>query len=413
MLITYFKDPATLARCRSGLVHPYLEDFVVWLEHQGYRRCTIRYHISEVIHFANWAEAEGLTRRQLNRDALDRLGRQMTGRKTSRHPSLDRRYVYQSARVFVSFLETTGAVDPPAADASAQDPALLLEFRAWMRAQRGTLDITLNNYRRPLLELLDELGSDPSAFDAKGLRAFLVRRVGVSSAAKAKNIATALRMFLRFLIARGHCAPGLEHAVPTVAMWRLVSLPRYLPAEEVERLIDSCDPSSPLGARDRAILLLIARLGLRASDVSALKFSDLLWEQGTLMVSGKNRRATRLPLPQDAGEAILHYLRHRQPHKVSDSVFITVTAPFVPISRHVIRGLIMAALRRTGISAPTRGAHLLRHSAATRLLREGVSLAAIGALLRHASIETTTLYAKVDVDLLREVAMPWPEVQPC
>ncbi len=375
MLITYFKNPATLARCRSGLAHPYLEDFVVWLEQQGYRRRTICYHVCEVIHFANWAEAEGLARRDLNLDALDRLGRQMTERKALRHPSLDRRYVYQSARVFVSFLETIGAVDPPTADASAQDPALFLEFRAWMRTQRGTLDITLNNYRRPLLELLDELGSDPGTFDAKGLRAFLLRRVGVSGQAKSKNIATALRMFLRFLIARGRCAPGLEHAVPTVARWRLSSLPRYLPAEDVERLIHSCDPASLLGA--------------------------------------KNRRGTRLPLPQDAGEAILHYLRHRQPHKVSDSVFITVTAPFVPISRHVIRRVVMAALRRAGISAPTQGAHLLRHSVATRLLREGVSLSAIGLLLRHASIETTTPYAKVDVDLLREIALPWPEVQPC
>jgi integrase/recombinase XerD len=168
MLITYFKNPATLARCRSGLAHPYLEDFVVWLEQQGYRRRTICYHICEVIHFANWAEAEGLARRDLNLDALDRLGRQMTERKALRHPSLDRRYVYQSARVFVSFLETIGAVDPPA-DASAQDPALFLEFMAWMRTQRGTLDITLNNYRRPLLELLDELGSDPGTFDAKGV----------------------------------------------------------------------------------------------------------------------------------------------------------------------------------------------------------------------------------------------------
>ena len=140
-----------MARCRSGLAQPYLEDFVVWLEHQGYRRRTICCHVSEVIHFANWAEAEGLAHRQLNRDALARLGRQMTERKTSRHPSLDRQHVYQSARVFVSFLETIGAVDPPTADASAQDPALLLEFRAWMRAQRGTRDITLNNYRRPLL----------------------------------------------------------------------------------------------------------------------------------------------------------------------------------------------------------------------------------------------------------------------
>jgi integrase/recombinase XerD len=413
MLISYFKDPRILARCRCGLAHPYLEDFVVWLENQGYRRRTICCHVCEVVHFADWAAAEGLALGDLNRDALNRLGRQLTERKSSRHPSVYRRHIYQSARVFVSFLETVGMGNPRTPDASTQDPALLVEFRAWMGAQRGTLDITLNNYRRPLLQLFDELGSDPSTFDAKGLRAFLLRRVGASSQAKSKNVATALRMFLRFLTARGRCAPGLEHAIPTVAKWRLSSLPRYIPAPDVERLIHSCDPSSLLGARDRAILLLIARLGLRAGDVSALKFGDLRWEQGTLIVSGKSRRDTRLPLPQEVGEAILSYLKHRQPHKVNEYVFITVTAPFVPISRHVMRRAVVSALRRTGISAPSQGAHLLRHSAATRLLREGVSLPAIGALLRHASLETTTLYAKVDLDLLQEVAMPWPEVQPC
>ena len=120
-----------------------------------------------------------------------------------------------------------------------------------------------------------------------------------------------------------------------------------------------------------------------------------------------------MPLPQEVGKAILHYLRHGRPHKVGDRIFITTTAPFVPISRQAVGQTVARAIRRTGISAPTQGAHLLRHSAATRMLREGVSLPAIGALLRHASIETTTVYAKVDVDLLQEVAMPWPEVQPC
>lgn len=160
-------------------------------------------------------------------------------------------------------------------------------------------------------------------------------------------------------------------------------------------------------------MLLIARLGLRAGDVRALKFDDLLWKEGTLIVSGKSRRQTRLPLPQEVGEAILHYLRYGRPHKVSDYIFITTTAPFVPISRQVVGRAVVRAVRRTGISAPTQGAHLLRHSAATCMLREGVSLPAIGALLRHVSIQTTTVYAKVDLGLLQEVAMPWPEVQPC
>jgi integrase/recombinase XerD len=229
-----------------------------------------------------------------------------------------------------------------------------------------------------------------------------------------EDLATAVRMFLRFLIARGYCAPGLEHAVPTVAKWRLSSLPKYLSIQDVESLINSCDQSSPLGSRDRAILLLIARLGLRAGDVSALKFGDLLWEEGTLIVSGKGRRQTRLPLPQGVGKAILYYLRHGRPRKVGDRIFITTAAPFGPISRQAVGQTVARAIRRTGISAPTKGSHLLRHSAATRMLREGVSLPTISALLRHASIETTTVYAKVDVDLLQEVAMPWPEeVQPC
>jgi integrase/recombinase XerD len=275
------------------------------------------------------------------------------------------------------------------------------------------LDITLNRYRLSIIDLLDDLGTDPSAFDATGLREFLLRRVSCFSQGKSKNLATAVRMFLRFLIARGYCAPGLEHAIPTVAKWRLSSLPKYLSIQDVECLINSCDQSSPLGARDRAIMLLIACLGLRAGDVSALKFGDLLWEEGALAISGKSRRQTRLPLPQGVGEAILFYLRHGRPHKVSDRIFITSTAPFVPISRQAVGSTVFRAIRRTGISAPTKGAHLLRHSAATRMLREGVSLPAISALLRHASIETTTVYAKVDVGLLQEVAMPWPEVRPC
>jgi site-specific recombinase XerC len=122
----------------------------------------------------------------------------------------------------------------------------------------------------------------------------------------AKNVVTATRMFVRFLIANGHCAPGLDAAIPTIAMWRLSTLPQYLPAEDVERIITACDPSTPLGARDQAIILLMARLGLRGSDVVGLRFPDLNWQDATLVVSGKSRRETCLPLPQDVGDALLH-----------------------------------------------------------------------------------------------------------
>jgi integrase/recombinase XerD len=301
--------------------------------------------------------------------------------------------------LLIDFLEEIGAVE-------ARPPYTL--------THRGTLDITLNGYRQPILDLLDDLGTEPSTFDAIGLREFLAPTRELFQSMEIEEPGYGCADVLALFDCQGLFAPGLEHAIPTVAKWRLSSLPKYLSIQDVESLINSCDQSSPLGARDRAILLLIARLGLRAGDVSALKFGDLLWEEGTLIVSGKGRRQTRLPLPQGVGKAILYYLRHGRPRKVGDRIFITTAAPFVPISRQAVGQTVARAIRHTGISAPTKGSHLLRHSAATRLLREGVSLPTISALLRHASIETTTVYAKVDVDLLQEVAMPWPEeVQPC
>src|SRR5215831_19669992 len=154
MLITYFKDPRTLARCRSGLANIYLDDFITWLENQGYRRFMIRRHVRGVVYFTDWAEAEGLAVGDLDRGALNRFCGQLEERKSLRYPSGNRRYFYHSACLFVNFLETVGAVKPCHAHGSSQDPALLLEFREWMRTQRGTLDTTLNNYRLPIIDLL-------------------------------------------------------------------------------------------------------------------------------------------------------------------------------------------------------------------------------------------------------------------
>lgn len=157
MLATYFKAPRTLATYRSGLAGPYLDDFIAWLESRGYRRRTIRRHIREVVHLAAWAQSEGLTGRELDRMALARLHRDLVERTALRYPSGHHKHVYQSARVFVSFLETVGMVDHCAPHASTQPPALFLEFAEWMRALRGTRDSTLNNYRLPITDLLQNL----------------------------------------------------------------------------------------------------------------------------------------------------------------------------------------------------------------------------------------------------------------
>jgi site-specific recombinase XerD len=219
-------------------------------------------------------------------------------------------------------------------------------------------------------------------------------------------------MFLRFLIAEGQCAVGLDAAIPTVAHWRLASLPRYLPPKDVERLIASCDRASAGGRRDRAILLLLARLGLRAGDIVHLRLSDIDWKDASIQVCGKGRRHTRLPLSDEVGQAIVAYLKKGRPRTNADTLFTRCRAPFRAFgSSSAVSDVVDNALRRAGVVRPSRGAaHLLRHSLATSLLWQGASLEDIGAVLRHSSVETTQIYAKVDIPTLRKIAQPWPEV---
>ncbi len=284
-----------------------------------------------------------------------------------------------------------------------------------MRQQRGTCERTLYNYGIPIRRLLKRLGDEPSRFDARSLRQFALEESHHCGWATAKKCTTALRMFLRFLIVEGQCAAGLDAAIPVLAHWRLSSLPRYLQAEEVERLIASCDPASPVGRRDRAILLLLARLGLRAGDIVQIRLSDIDWKGAWIHVCGKGRRHTRLPLTQEVGQAVAAYLQDGRPGTDADALFVRCRAPFQAFSSHCAVSVIVdRALHRAGVTRPCRGAtHLLRHSVAASMLRQGASLQDIAALLRHRSIETTQIYAKVDVTALRQIAQPWPKVQPC
>jgi site-specific recombinase XerD len=217
---------------------------------------------------------------------------------------------------------------------------------------------------------------------------------------------------MRFLGVTGRCPSGMEDAIPGFASWQLSSVPRFLNVDDVQRVIDSCT-GHIFERRDRAVILLLARLALRASEVAQLKFSDIDWRNGGISVCGKGRRQESLPLPQEVGDAILRYVNEGRPSLPAPEVFTTVLAPYHPLTRAAVTHIVRAALRRTGIKAPINGAHVLRHSAATAMLRQGVSLAGVGAVLRHRSPMTTTHYAKVDFGLLSEIAQPWPGVSSC
>ncbi len=411
---TYLKTARKGADCNTEATGPYLGAFRQWLEQSGYRPETIRGRFRGAIQFVAWAEARGKALAQCDEDVLSAFGRYLARRGQFRYPNGVLTVRFLGAQLFVTFLAAQGIRPSPSeVSTTSPMPELLVEFHHWMRTQRGVSELTLSNYTSILLDLLETLGEQAEQFTAKRLREFVLNRVRRHGKGRAQAVVTAVRMFLRFLSVIGQCEPGLDNAIPTIAGWRLRSLPRYLPAAAVERIIAACDDTTPGGSRDKAMILLMARLGLRASDVAGLRTTDLDWQVGTLMVMGKNRRQTRLPLPQEVGDALLHYLGSARPAIASDHVFITTRAPLRPVSRQAVGRTAARAIQRAGVNAPSLGSHVLRHSAATIMLRQGASLQAIGAVLRHTSLETTAHYAKVDQALLRQVVVTWPEVRSC
>ena len=415
MISQYFKSRARIQTFHNGPSGSLIEGFAQIMWDAGYAKITARRHIRAAEHFIYWADKEAIPGSSWNVQLLPRFNDHLRRCKCPGYGHPRRSDLLRGVRLFVGYASGTGIDVVRHSQPAPQDPILLAEFYAWMRQQRGTADPTLYNYSIPLRDLLKRIGEDPQRLDAQCLRQFVLEQSRKCEWATAKNCTTALRMFLRFLIAEGKCSVGLDAAVPSVAHWRLSSLPRYLQAEEVERVIASCDLKSAVGKRDRAILLLLSRLALRAGDVWQLRLEDIDWKDASILVSGKGRRETRLPLTQEIGEALVDYLQHGRPQSDSNAVFVRSRAPFRAFASHsAVSVIVEQAMHRAGVACASRGAaHVLRHSAASSMLRQGASLQDIAAILRHRSIETTQIYAKVDVISLRSIAQPWPMVQPC
>jgi len=414
MVEQFFTSPLRVQALRNGPSGSLLDGFAQELWEAGYAQSTARARIRAAEHLIYWANKEGIPSGSLNKQLIPRFDDHVSRCQCPAFSHTDRFDLLRGVRSFVGYIcsadvSLTRAAEP------AEEPVLLTAFYTWMRQQRGTSDRSLFKYNIPLRDLLKRIGEDPGRLDAEGLRQVVLERSQKCGWATAKRYTTALRMFLRFLIAEGKCATGLDAAIPVVAHWRLSSLPRYLQAEEVERVIAACDPASPVGRRDRAILLLLARLGLRAGDIVQLRLADIDWKAACVSVSGKSANETRLPLTQEVGQAVVDYLQDGRPQAGSDALFLRSQAPFRAFANHAAVTMIAKqAMRRAGVTCPSGGAaHVLRHSVATSMLRQGASLQDIAAILRHRSIQTTQIYAKVDVTALHKIAQPWPGVQPC
>jgi site-specific recombinase XerD len=407
-----FKNPFTVRRLRGGPAGPFLDGFVEALLAQGYTPETSGSYLYAADHLSKWAARRSTAIADLDEALLARFVRHLSRcRCRARHRGYKR--VPFRVHSFLRYLCKAGVV-AAAAPALARS-ALATDYAVWMRDQRGLAATTISHSLLMVEALLGTVGGDPAGLDATGVRRFVLEYIQEHAPASAGCVTTVVRCFLRYIVAQGRCVADLVEAVPKVPTWRLARLPRYLPDDDVERIIEACDRESPVARRDRAMLLLLARLGLRASDIVGLRIGDLDWAQGRLRVAGKGRRETRLPLPQDAGDAILRYLEEERPAAATDRVFLTARTPIRPLTSGGLRSVLWHMIELAGVQSPSRGTHVLRHSLATRLLREGVSLDTIGAVLRHRDVNTTALYAKVDVTLLRQVAQPWPgaEVSPC
>jgi integrase/recombinase XerD len=393
----------------AGDLAPLVKEFTHHLSNLGHTSLTVRGYDCSLRHFVQWLRLNKLAVADIDDAVAERFARhrcQCFGIR--RANSVSAGYMARVRR-FLGFLGDRKIVRREAKLGPPELDRRVLEFQDWLRQHRGIREVTIDRHGRMIMRLLPALGSSPKSWDAKLIREAILAERKRASIATVKQMITALRGYIRFLGARRLCQAALDHAVPSVPQWRLSTLPRYIGAKDVERLIATCDQTTPAGLRDRAILLLLARLGLRAGDILSLRLTDIDWQQATLSVCGKGRRETRLPLPQETGDAVLTYLKQGRPRVADDRIFFTSNAPIRPLTESTaVSNIVRRAITKAGIATPSKGTNLLRHSAATAMLRGGATLGMVGAVLRHGSPNVTAHYAKVDVLMLQQVAQPWP-----
>jgi site-specific recombinase XerD len=377
------------------------------LERLGYTPLTAATHVRLLAHLSRWLAREGVDGSGLTPAVVDayfaeRRAAGYVGHATGR-----------ALQPLLGYLQRLGVVSVPAPEVPASpEGRLLASYRDYLTTERGLAAATVElNVRMVRPFLVDRLRVRNGRLDLEQLTAGEVTAFVVAqSRQRSKSVQrmlTGLRSLLGFLHVVGIIDGSLASAVPAVAGWTQSGLPKALDGQQVAALLACCDERTPTGRRDLAILTVLVRLGLRAGEVAALMLDDIDWRRGEITVRGKGNRHDRLPLPADVGERIVAYLRDGRPGAAQDrAVFVRAQAPHRALTSNAVTTVVVCAGRRAGLGMI--GAHRLRHSAATAMLRSGASLTEIGQTLRHVRPLTTALYAKVDLDGLRGLARPWP-----
>lgn len=392
-------------RRKAGLLGSEVEGYQEWLTDRGYTPDTVRNMLKDLGQVGRWLGVQGLGVGDLDerRMAAFLADRVVVGKRRALGP-----------RAMVPLLTYLRAVSaaPPALLSDAPLDVLLGRYRSWMVSERGLSASTVVRYERTARRFLQEQAVRdgmlvPAVLTGADVNAFLLRECARVSAGSAKGRVAELRSVLRFLYLQGVLARRLGTAVPPVGGWRLAALPpAAMSAVEVQRVLDGVDRGSDVGVRDFAIIMLIARLGLRSIEVARLELRDVDWRSGELVVRGKGGRQDRLPLSVEVGEALVAYLSRGRNPQGARHLFLTCRAPRGPIRADLVGDVVERTCLRAGL--PHVGPHRLRHALAGELLRQGAGLVAISQVLRHQDLATTAVYAKVDLVALRQVSRPWP-----
>jgi integrase/recombinase XerD len=388
-----------------GPLAPHASGFRTYLEAAGYSTATTDTNIRVLASVSRWLQSQGLGADGLSPKRLDAF---VDARRRSRSKD---RPALRSLRPLLRYLGSIGIEALP--DERTPLEALLDEYRCYLVGERGLALSTVEGYMKTATRFLAECCAGErekvAGLSAADTLAFIVRESSRLRPKTVNEVVVGLRSLLRFLYVKGMIAAPLAQATPWMARARASSLPRTLDAGVAARLLASCDRTTVVGARDFAIVTVVTRLGLRASEVAGLTLDDIDWRSGLLVVRGKAESCAQLPLPVDVGKAVSDYLEHRAGDPTCRQVFLQVKPPRGGVQMTDVRAVVRRACSRAGIGDT--GTHRFRHAAATEMLRLGAPLHEIGQVLRHRDLETTAIYAKVDFESLAAVAQPWPGVQ--
>jgi len=404
----YFPNPIILQRLQEGPLGGHIDAFVKHLSYQGYAVWTIKYSMRLLADLTTWMHQQQVVITDLAEQPVNTFFQQ---RYQTLRPHRDDRAILVK---LLTYLRMTGIIVEPIK--VVNNPAidnLLQEFQQHLIDHRNLAPITIQTYLNTVEHFLFHCyAAKPlklEALNVPEITGFMLQQARHYSAGHTQLIASGLRNFFRFLLQQGITNTNFAQCVLTPARRQLSTLPKFIKADDVELLLQSVNQETPAGRRNFAILQLLARLGLRSGEVASLTLDDINWDEGIITVGGKGGHKDQLPLPQEVGQAIANYLCNGRPSCSTRHVFVRLRAPLRGFFNGAAVGTIVCrALNRAGLHPALKGAHLLRHSLATRLLREGASLTEISELLRHRNLYTTQIYAKVDEIALRRLAFPWP-----